>query len=260
MDGLLRIFSSLGKAVVGRSDAQLAISVFVLIRLNLLGKVIGTLLKAGCHGKPQTGLQAINHTLVHESLVASGVIAQSLLSQVQVVHDETVHGVERRTRVVAQLSLAGGFLHDRHRESIYSSLLCGIIQSSHTRLAILIESVEVEIEHGTIAVALTQIRRCTLVAALHRALGSRDDIVGILDECIIVVEWIIICVAQSRSILCIRPVVIAIVAHREILAEQVAHVHLARITPVLGIVATAVGIPSGEERRKTVGKIFQRLA
>ena len=260
MDGLLRIFSSLGKAVVGRSDAQLAISIFVFISLHLLGKVVGTLLKAGCHGKPQTGFQAINHTLIHECLVASAVIAQSLLCHVQVVHDETVHGVERRTWVVAQLGLAGSFLYDRHRESIYSSLLSGIIQSSHTRLAIFIESVQVEIEHGTIAVALSHIRRCTLVATLHRTLGGRDDIIGILDECIIVVERIIICVAQSRSILCIRPVVIAIVAHREVLAEQIAHVHLARITPVLGIVATAVGIPGGEERRKTVGKIFQRLA
>ena len=260
MDGLLRIFSSLGKAVVGRSDAQLAISVFVLIGLNLLGKVVGTLLKAGCHGKPQTGFQTIDHTLVHESLVASAVIAQRLLSQVQVVHDETVHGVERRTWVVAKFRLAGGFLHDRHRESIYSSLVSGIIQTSHTCLAILIESVQVEIEHGTIAVALPQIRRCTLVATLHRTLGSGDYIIGILDEGIVIVERIIICVAQRRSILCIRPVVIAIVAHREILAEQVAHVHLARITPVLGIVATAVGIPGGEERRKTVGKIFQRLA
>ena len=260
MNGLLRIFCSLGKTVVGRSDAQRAISVFVLVGLNLLGQVVGTLLKTGCHGKPQTGLQTIDNTLVHESLVASAVIAQCLLSHVQVVHDETVHGVERRTRVVAQLRLAGGFLHDRHSESIYSRLGCIIIEISNTRLAIFIESVQVQIKHGTITITLTQIRRCTLVAPIHGFLGGGDYIIGILDECIVIVERIIICVAQSRSILYIRPVVITIVAHREVLAEQVAHVHLARITPVLGVGAAAVGIPGGEERRKTVGKIFQRLA
>ena len=260
MNRLLRIFSSLGKAVVGRGDAQLAISVFVLIGLNLLGKIISTLLKAGCHGKPETGLQTIDYALVHESLIASGIISQSLFCHIQVVHDKTIHGIERRTWVVAQLRLAGSLLYDRHCESIYTSLVSDIIQTSHTRLAILIESVQVEIEHGTIAIALSQIRHSTLVTSIHGILGCRDYIVGILDECIIVVERIIISITQGRSILCIRPVIVAIVAHREILTKQVAHVHLARITPVLSIGTATIGIPSGEERRKTVGKILQRLA
>ena len=182
MDSLLGIFCNLCKTVVGRSDAQRTISIFILVCLYLLGKIVSTLLKTRCHGKPETGLQTIDHALVHESLIASAIISQSLFCHIQVVHDETIHGVERHTWVIAQLRLAGSLLHDRHCESIYSRLSGSIIQTSHARLAILIESIQVEIQHGTVAVALSQIRQCTFVATLHRALGGRDDIVGILDE------------------------------------------------------------------------------
>ena len=188
------------------------------------------------------------------------VAGEVLLGAVEVGHDEAVHGVERCARVAVKVLRGCGLLHYRHRDAVASELRGLVVEGFHARLLVFVEAREVEIEHGAIAVTLAKVFLGGIVAALDRLLAYADDVVGVLYEVVVIVVRVIVGIAQRRAVLGVYPVVVAIVAHGEVGAQQVAHVHLAGISPVLGIVSLTVGVPRGEERGQRVGEVFERLA
>ncbi len=195
-DGFAGIFSGLGVAVHSGVDSDVIVAVGGSFRAHLLGQSVRFPVETACHIEPQTGFQAIDNRAVGVGLGGLLVAFEIGLRMVEIRHYETVHRVERNTWIVVQIRLGGVLIDDRDGQPDNPHRLGVGVQAFDLGCAVLEAGREFHIEHRAESESLSETVN-GLGFGVGRIRNKGDDVVGVLDELIVVEPGVIGGVAQS---------------------------------------------------------------
>ena len=199
--------------------------------LNLSLQVLRVALETCAHLQPHTCLQAVSHTYAGIVLVRWHTALQEELGKIEVVHDEAVHLIERRARVVASHVLGGELGDEGHGDAIGSL----VVELREARSLILIEPHQVHISHGPVAECTAYLLQL-LGGGVQAGLCYSHDEVGTLDEVVVEIPRVGTDTPALAQVCSFRPPVEIVVADRldgHLCASDVAHNHQAGVAAVV---------------------------